>query len=483
MQTKPHRTQAAALGAALLLALAGCDSGGSGADLADAPTGAPTTTTPGPTTTAAPGLTSTTAAADPSCPGVPARRAPDPNRPRYVMTLDVQPQAATVTGVIDVRFVPDLDTDKVVFRLWANGPRQRNFGTSLEIVGPVQLDGRPAPAARDDPTTLVVRPPSAIRGGQAVQANLSFNLRLAQPARDRISAESDSVRLGSFFPILEWTPGAGWTDDPPTTRFAEASTAPAADFDLTITTPPGYGAIASGDPDRPGHWTATGMRDVSVAVGHFTTVTGVARVPDPVQVIVGVDAAVKESPQPYLDRAIAVMEADSRRFGPYPWRTFAVSVTPGISTGIEYPGHILHGPDTATDVLTHEVSHQWFYALVGNNQARDPWLDEALTTWAEARYEDTVDDYQATAIPAAVRGRTTENMTFWDASDAFYLGAYVQGAQALAALGPLEKVDCALRIYAAQNAYRIAAPLDLLGALVRVFPDAAAVLARYGIRP
>jgi hypothetical protein len=338
------------------------------------------------------------------------------------------------------------------------------------------------PITNEDPTKLVLTPPARLRPGQPLQVRVSFRLTLPQPARDRISAEADSVRLGSFFPILEWEPGRGWTDEPPTSRFAEAGTAPAADFDMTITTPPGYDVIASGVPGPPGQWTATGMRDVSVAVGRFTTLTGTAHVPQPVQVTVGVDRDAGDLPKPYLDRAIAVLEATSARYGPYPWPTFWVSVTPGISTGIEYPGHILHGPGTANDILTHEVAHQWFYALVGNNQGRDPWLDEALTTWAEARYEGTVEQYKATAIPADVRGRTTAPMTFWDGSQNFWLGAYVQGAQALAALGPPEQVDCALRIYAAENAYRIATPADLLASLSKVFPDAAATLARFGIR-
>ncbi len=462
------------LAAALLLVLAACAAGG-GADIT-APKTADT-----PTTAAA--AAAPTEPADPDCPGAPPRRAPDPNRPRYVMVLDVRPAAKTVSGSLDVRFTLDFDTDRVVFRLWANGPRPGGFGTSLDVDGPVEVNGQPAAASQPDPTTLVLHPATGpIARGQPVRARLDFTLHLVR-ARDRISGERDSVRLGSFFPLLEWEPSLGWTTDPPTTRFAEASTAPAADFDLTITTPPGYGAVASGDSDRPGHWTATAMRDVSVAVGRFTTATGVARVPGPVEVIVAVDADAGESPQPYLERAVAVLEASSRRFGPYPWRTFAVSVTPGISTGIEYPGHVLHGPGTATDVLTHEVGHQWFYALVGNNQARDPWLDEALTTWVEARYEETVDDYQATAIPAAVRNRVTEPMTFWDRSDAFWLGAYVQGAQALAALGPAAQVDCALRIYANDNAYRVATASDLFAALARVFPDAPSVMARFGIRP
>ncbi len=151
--------------------------------------------------------------------------------------------------------------------------------------------------------------------------------------------------------------------------------------------------------------------------------------------------------------------------------------------GIEYPSHVMEGSRTLGSTTSHEIGHQWFYGLVGNNQARDPWLDEALTTWVEARFEGTVEDYKARPIPAAVRGRTTAPMTYWDESEDFYVGAYVQGAQALAALGDAELVDCALRIYAAQNAHGIAHAADLVAAAAAVFPDAARVLAEYGIRP
>ena len=446
----------------------------------------PSSTSPGASAQPSPAPETTTAtlprATTPSCPPIPPRRGPDPGRPRYVLHLDVQPATGEVQGTVDVRFTPDLPTDRLVFRLWPNGPRQRGEGARLET-GQVELDGRAADSSSPDPTTLVVPLPTPLPAGQTVEAKVPWRLQVPSGARDRISAAGDSVRLGSFFPILEWEPGVGWVTEPPTTRFAEASTAPTADFDLTVTTPPGYDVVASGTPDRPGHWTATAMRDVAVAVGRFATATGTARAPDPVQVLVGVDREAGDSPQPYLDRAIAVLEASSRRFGPYPWPTFAVSVTPGISTGIEYPAHVLHGPGTATDVLTHEVGHQWFYALVGNNQARDPWLDEGLTTWVEARYEETVESYKAQPVPASVRGRTTAPMSFWDERDDFYVGAYVQGAQALAALGDSELVDCALRLFAAQNAYRIARASDLVAAASSVFPDAPRVLAEYGIRP
>ncbi len=74
-------------------------------------------------------------------------------------------------------------------------------------------------------------------------------------------------------------------------------------------------------------------------------------------------------------------------------------------------------------------------------------------------------------------------MTFWaDKPQVYSAGVYTQGAQALAALGDPELVDCALRVFVAQNAYRIARQPDLVKAAGTVFPDAAATLAAYGVK-
>jgi hypothetical protein len=49
-------------------------------------------------------------------------------------------------------------------------------------------------------------------------------------------------------------------------------------------------------------------------------------------------------------------------------------------------------------IAAHETAHQWWYALVGNDQALDPWLDEALCTYSELLfyenlYPDVLDDW------------------------------------------------------------------------------------------
>ncbi len=44
-------------------------------------------------------------------------------------------------------------------------------------------------------------------------------------------------------------------------------------------------------------------------------------------------------------------------------------------------------PETDLTIMTpHELSHQWFYGFIGSNHALEPWLDEALATYAELLY-------------------------------------------------------------------------------------------------
>jgi hypothetical protein len=139
---------------------------------------------------------------------------------------------------------------------------------------------------------------------------------------------------------------------------------------------------------------------------------------------------------------------------------------------------------TPRAAAAHELGHQWFYSLVGNNQARAPWLDEALATWAQARFTNTLAELVAQPISEPVQNQLGQPMRFWDQFDIplFVEGVYVQGVQALRSLGDPVAVDCALRSYATDLAYDTAEPGDLLRALELKFPDARRRLEAYGAR-
>src|SRR5689334_5583056 len=71
--------------------------------------------------------------------GARAYPAPDPHRPRYRLVVHI-PARGDVTGVVHVRFTPDLPTRRLVFRLWPNGLLQAREGASL-VPGRVRVRG------------------------------------------------------------------------------------------------------------------------------------------------------------------------------------------------------------------------------------------------------------------------------------------------------------------------------------------------------
>ena len=139
-------------------------------------------------------------------------------------------------------------------------------------------------------------------------------------------------------------------------------------------------------------------------------------------------------------------------------------------------------PGTGGRTTPHEIGHQWFYGLVGDDQGRDPWLDEGLASWAEARFLGSMGAFTSRVLPADARGRMGQPMTYWEGRSSYYAGIYVQGVQALAAMGSPDAVDCALRQYVARRAFSIATPGSFVDAVRGVLPGAADVLRRYGVR-
>jgi hypothetical protein len=389
-----------------------------------------------------------------------------------------------VQGTVGVRFTPDLATDRLVFRLWPNGPREAGAGTHLDT-GRVAVDGHDAPAHLDDPTTLVVPVSGGVPAGHTVDATLVWRLTFGGPVRDRVSRTGDAMRLGSFFPILPWEPGVGWDTEPPTGQFAEASTASPADFTVTVKVPAGFQVLATGVRGTEGTYTATAVPDFALSVGHFSDeASATVDAGQPVEVTVAVEDGLPDAAAAYLAKITRVIADLSRRFGPFPWPSYTVAITPDLVGGIEYPMHTMQGPNSLGRTTSHELSHQWFYALVADDQGRDPWLDEGLASWGEARAEHTESTFRTRPNPPGSAGHGGEPMTYFASRQSiYYATVYAQPVKALLTLGDPNLVDCALRLYASQNAHHIARPADLFRALTVVFPDAVARLAPYGLHP
>jgi aminopeptidase N len=102
-----------------------------------------------------------------------------------------------------------------------------------------------------------------------------------------------------------------------------------------------------------------------------------------------------------LDTASAAIRVFDKIIGNYPYTEFDVLATSTSALGVEYPGvtvinkNIYRPGGNLNDVpnsiylestVAHEVGHQWFYNVVGNDQVNQPWLDESITQYITSLY-------------------------------------------------------------------------------------------------
>lgn len=81
----------------------------------------------------------------------------------------------------------------------------------------------------------------------------------------------------------------------------------------------------------------------------------------------------------------------SESIGEYPFSVISIVQGPASSSGgMEYPTITLVAPETNERLLeftiSHEIGHNWFYAALGSDERRYPWMDEGLNTYYDNRY-------------------------------------------------------------------------------------------------
>lgn len=93
------------------------------------------------------------------------------------------------------------------------------------------------------------------------------------------------------------------------------------------------------------------------------------------------------------------IEFFSRVFGQYPYETLTVAKTPFLYGGMEYPNLVfvsdsIDAKEESYKVIVHEIAHQWWYGIVGNNETKEAWLDESLSEYSAALFFKNHPEYQ-----------------------------------------------------------------------------------------
>lgn len=123
-----------------------------------------------------------------------------------------------------------------------------------------------------------------------------------------------------------------------------------------------------------------------------------------------------ETPDQTMELIIQTMTFFEDKIGMYPYSTITITETNFVHGGMEYPNLVLIS-DSLTDyptyqmVVIHELCHQWWYGVVGNNQYQYGWIDEGLTEFCTLYFYEKHPQYNRT-IDNMVQSSTNSYTTF-----------------------------------------------------------------------
>ncbi len=268
------------------------------------------------------------------------------------------------------------------------------------------LDGRTVENAVIENIQVVIPLPQPLQPGETLGLKVAYDFVLplqSEVAGERpmpIGATGRQVNLVDWYAFVPpYRAGSGWLAHPPS-YYGENLVYDMADFNVNLRFADGRNDLtvaASAAATQDGEWLRyqrAHSRSFALSIGQEYVVetaqsgnTTVSSYYFPLN-----EAAGKRA----LQATVEALEYFSALFGPYPHDTLAV-VEADFYDGMEYDGlyflsrafyNVYQGSpaEYLVAIAAHETAHQWWYGLVGNDQANEPWLDEALCTYSERLY-------------------------------------------------------------------------------------------------
>lgn len=263
-------------------------------------------------------------------------------------------------------------------------------------------DGNP-----DDRTVMAVRLPRAVGPGETIQLELVWHAQIPRTFA-RTGYRGEFYFLAHWFPQVAVFEPEGWN-----AHQFHAATEFYSDYgvyDVSMTVPADYVVGATGkevertnNPDG-----STTHRYLQEDVHTFawtaspdyleqTTTFNEAGLP-PVELRLLYQPEHSDLAERYLEATRTALKHFGTWYGPYPYDHLTI-IDPAYGSGaggMEYPtlftgGARVFAPSGAGSpegVTIHEAGHQFWYALVGNNEFEYAWLDEGLNTFSTARVYD-----------------------------------------------------------------------------------------------
>jgi dienelactone hydrolase len=324
----------------------------------------------------------------------------------YHIDLNIAPDLLSVSARQAVRYTnqEEVPLGEVYFHLFPN-----ILGGSIDVSG-VTVNGQAAAAATEvEDSVMRVPLPEQLAPSQSVVIGMDYQVAVPTEGGSNygVFATVDNVlALAHFYPMVSVYDDEGWNIDLPSPN-ADPTYGDSSFYLVQITAPEEQVLVTSGSPVR--HSTAGGQQTLFVAAGpvrdfylassdRYTVIS--QQVGETTVNSYGFPEFSNQIKQ-VLGYTVAALEDLGARLGTYPFTEFDIAPTPNLALGVEYPGATVIRADLydpaaqlgdipvsayLESTVAHEVGHQWFYSVVGNDQLDEPWLDEALTQYVTYLY-------------------------------------------------------------------------------------------------
>lgn len=327
----------------------------------------------------------------------------------YSLALDIDPSLSRFQGRARVDYLnqENISLEELYFRLLPNGGK--SYGDGSLSVSNVRLNGQPAASelAQQD-TVLKVTLPASLAPGQHTQIDLEFAgevpLDFGSGAAGygiyNFDRKQVFLSLSGWYPILAVYDEQGWNLDP-VSEMGDSVYSDTAFYTVQVCAPAGLIVAATGsriDEQASGSKVCQRLesgptRDFYLAASPYFRLD--SQQVDGVTIHSYALPGHEQAAQLALQIAGDSLRIFNQKLTPYPFAELDMVDTPMRNAlGVEYPGIILIG-NTLYDqpeqpefsiTIAHEVAHQWWYSVVGNDVFDAPWLDEGLATYSSSLY-------------------------------------------------------------------------------------------------
>ncbi|MDX3638514.1 M1 family metallopeptidase [Streptomyces sp. MB09-02B] len=371
-----------------------------------------------------------------------ASAAATPDGARYDVSLRSDNDGSHWTGRQRVSFrnASRQPLHEVYLRLWGNGEDRCGSPGAPAPVTVSNVDGGTPGPLTVRCTALRIALPGPLGHGE--WTSVAFDVSLTVPDRNaRFGREGAHRFLGNALPVLAVHDAQGWHLDP-YVALGESFYALASDFRVRLDHPTALKVPATGRTQAlPGDRGRTvtlsvahRVRDFAWAAGPFRTATETTPGGIRVKSYWASDTPAEGVRLNRTD-AVAAIDRFGEEYGRYPYGEIDLVMTSGFGGGMEYPGLVLVGTTEEGGAVVHEVAHQWWYGIVGNDEYASPWLDESFAQYANARFYgwETRDCWSEVHWPSD-SAALTNSMGYWSEHRDEYHLIYAAGPCALADL-------------------------------------------------